>query len=111
MSDEKKPKGLLLVQMDVDPSDEAELNAWYEEEHLPERVNCKGFLTGRRFQSIDGAPKYLALYDLESIDVLDWPEYQELMQSPTPRTKAVGAMLRQSSRKVYVEIERESTAG
>jgi hypothetical protein len=105
---EAKRRGLLLVQMEVAPEDEAELNAWYEEEHLPERANCTGFLTARRFESIDGAPKYLALYDLEDVDVLDGPDYRALMENPTPRTKGISSILKQSSRKVYVEIPRDA---
>ncbi len=59
-------KGLLLVLIDIDPEYEEEFNRWYTEEHFPpERVRCPGFLTARRFVSVEGEPKYLALYDLD----------------------------------------------
>ncbi len=57
-------KGFLLVLMQPPPAFEDEFNAWYDTEHIPERVAVPGFETGIRFVCIDGAPKYLAVYDL-----------------------------------------------
>jgi hypothetical protein len=37
-------KGMLLTSMDIDPSDEADFNRWYDREHLEERVAIDGFL-------------------------------------------------------------------
>jgi len=37
-------KGMLLTSMDIDASDEAEFNRWYDREHLLERVAIEGFL-------------------------------------------------------------------
>jgi len=72
-------RGLLLVMMEPEPGYEDELNAWYDEEHIPERLSCPGFVTGRRFRLLEGAPegqpRYLALYELESPDVLSSEEY------------------------------------
>jgi hypothetical protein len=76
-------RGLLLATMDVDEAYDAELNRWYDEEHLPERVSCSGFLSGRRFRLLEGQPegqaRYLAIYDLESPEVLRSPEYQKMV--------------------------------
>ena len=35
--------------MDIDPSDEADFNRWYDREHLEERVAIDGFLEARRY--------------------------------------------------------------
>jgi hypothetical protein len=40
---------------------EGEFNRWYEEEDLGERMAIPGFITARRFQAIQGRPKYLAI--------------------------------------------------
>lgn len=45
------------------------LNAWYNTVHLPE-VGDAGLRAGRRFQSLDAAHTYLALYRPDSLDVL-----------------------------------------
>ena len=47
-------RGLLLVMMEPEEGYADELNAWYDEEHLPERLSCPGFLAARRFE-LEGA--------------------------------------------------------
>lgn len=100
-------RGLLLVMIDVDPAHEEEFNRWYDEEHLPERLACPGFLSGRRFVALEGEPKYLALYDLESVDVLQSPEYQKIYP-PSAWTKRVSKHFLKAVRNVYVELTPEA---
>src|ERR1700729_3654586 len=71
-------RGLLLFTTDIDPAMEEEFHRWYEDEHIPERMAVPGFLTARRFRAIEGGPKYLALYDLESPEVLASEPYLRL---------------------------------
>ena len=40
----KKGSGLLMLFTDVDSEYDAEFNAWYEEEHLAERLKVPGIL-------------------------------------------------------------------
>ncbi len=83
-------KGFLLVLMQPPPAFEEEFNAWYDTEHIPERVAVPGFQTGIRFVCIDGAPKYLAMYDLAKPEVLDSPEYASVAgDKSSPWTKRV----------------------
>lgn len=63
-------QALLTVSIDPDPAHEAELNAWYEQEHLGLLLKVPGWLQARRFRAIEGGPKYLAIYDLASLDAL-----------------------------------------
>ena len=76
-------KGMLLTSMDIDPSDEAEFNRWYDREHLEERVAIDGFLEARRYVAHQGSPKYLSLYSTESFDVLDSPAYRHALAHQT----------------------------
>jgi len=74
--------GLLLVLSHVDRPLENEFNRWYEQEHIPERMQLQGFVRAQRFKKPDeGAPQYLALYDLENTHVLDEPAYHHLRGS------------------------------
>lgn len=98
--------GLLLVMIDIDPEHEEEFNRWYDEEHLPERVGCEGFLSGRRFVSVEGEPKYLALYELESPEVLSGEAYQKMMP-PSEWTKKISRHFTRQVRNVYREITPE----
>ncbi|GFG52667.1 hypothetical protein CQY20_01445 [Mycolicibacterium agri] len=95
--------GLLFVMIDIEPEFEDEFNRWYEEEHLPERLACDGFLNGRRFQALEGGPKYLATYELENPEVLDGPAYQRLLP-PTEWTRKISAHFTDHLRNVYREI-------
>jgi hypothetical protein len=76
-------KGMLLTSMDIDPSDEADFNRWYDREHLEERVAIPGFLEARRYAAHQGAPKYLCLYSTETFEVLDSAAYRAKLASPT----------------------------
>jgi len=40
------------------------LNRWYEEEHRPEKMALPGYVGMRRFRAFDGAPSFLAIYEL-----------------------------------------------
>ncbi len=57
--------GLLVVQIEVEPDYANELNDWYEKEHIPERLAMPGFRSAKRYVNSEGAPAYLAIYDLE----------------------------------------------
>lgn len=90
----KRP-GLLMVQMEIPQEHEDELNAWYWEEHVPERLACPGFLSARRFrlQSANAdVPRYLALYELDDVSALESPEYHHALTNATPRTKNIGRL-------------------
>lgn len=69
-------KGFLLVTMEPPPILEEEFNDWYDTEHVPHRLKIAGFETGRRFVCLAGWPKYLSLYDLTTIDVLESEAYK-----------------------------------
>jgi len=77
-------KGMLLTSMDIDAADEADLNRWYDREHLEERVAIDGFLEARRYVAHSGSPKFLFLYSTKTIEVLDSPGYRAKLANPTP---------------------------
>ena len=100
-----KGKGLLLVMMDIDPEHEEEFNRWYNEEHVPERLSIPGFISGRRFRAVEGSPKYLALYELESPEVLNTQAYRHwLGEGRTEWTKRMSPRFKNFVRNVYVQI-------
>jgi hypothetical protein len=82
-------RGLLLTLTEPPPAMEDEFNAWYDLEHLPERLSIPGFRSARRWVA-DRAPgdgKYLATYELDSLGVLTSPRYLSYFEKPTPWTK------------------------
>lgn len=68
-------KGLLLVMMEPPAPLEEEFNDWYDSEHLPQRCGLPGFENGSRWVCLSGWPRWLAIYDLASVDALATPTY------------------------------------
>ena len=81
--------GMLYTGMDVEPVNEAEFNRWYDKEHMEERASIPGFLNTRRYTALVGSPKYLNLYDTESVDTFSGPVYQKMRQNQTDWSKRV----------------------
>ena len=93
-------KGMLLTSMDIDPSDEAEFNRWYDREHLEERVAIEGFLEARRYVAHHGSPKYLCLYSTATFDALDSPAYRAKLANPTDWSRKTMARFKNMIRAV-----------
>ena len=88
-------KGFLLVLMQPPPTLEEEFNAWYDTEHIPERLSVPDFETALRYVCIDGAPRYLAMYDLAGPDILNSPAYLKVgFGNASPWTKRVTSRVR-----------------
>jgi hypothetical protein len=93
-------KGMLLTSMDVDASDEAEFNSWYDLEHIEERVAIDGFLEARRYIAHQASPKYLCLYSTRTFEVLDSPAYRKALANPTEWSKKTMARFKNMIRAV-----------
>jgi hypothetical protein len=97
--------GLLLFMTDIDPAHEAEFHRWYEEEHLGERMTIPGFISARRFEAIEGGQKYLAIYDLETPDVLQTAAYRHIIDAgKSPWTKRMESLFVNGRRNVYIGL-------
>ncbi|MGH8668771.1 MAG: hypothetical protein ACREUN_07810 [Burkholderiales bacterium] len=79
-------RGLLLTLTEPPPAMEEEFNAWYDQEHLAERLAIPGFRSATRWVADvpPGAGKYLATYELDSVGVLSSKEYLARFQNQTP---------------------------
>lgn len=92
------PTGLLSVWNHIAPAHEAEFNAWYEAEHLDERMTVPGFRSARRYRAVGETYAYAALYELDGPEVLQSPAYLDLLAHPTPRTRAIMPHFREMNR-------------
>ena len=79
-------RGLLLTMTEPPPPMEEEFNAWYDTEHMAERLAITGFRSARRWVAnvAPGEGKYLATYELDAREVLQSPEYLARFQNQTP---------------------------
>jgi hypothetical protein len=77
-------KYLYFVRMDVDYDKEERFNQWYNEEHLPALLKVPGVLGASRYISLDGSPKFTAIYELEKPDIPSSESWKNAVAS-TPR--------------------------
>jgi hypothetical protein len=73
----RKGRVIYLVYTDLaDEKYDEEFNAWYDTQHLPQLLGLPGFLDAARYVATKGGPKYLAAYELESLEAVKTPEYR-----------------------------------
>lgn len=75
-------KGLLVVGLEPEQGYEEEYNAWYNDEHIPALIKVPGVLRARRFRAVEGAPRYLAVYELTAPEVRNSPAFVEAADTP-----------------------------
>jgi hypothetical protein len=75
--------GMLFVASDISAEDESDFNAWYDREHIEERVRMPGVISAARYWAISGKPQYLGLYWAESISVFASTAYAYAFQNQT----------------------------
>jgi len=71
-------KGILIAAMDFSNVPADEFNDWYDLEHIPERQRVPGFLTLQRWIGPENPKQSVAAYDLDSLAVLQSPEYRAI---------------------------------
>ena len=78
-------KYLFVVKMDVDPEKEKQFNEWYNKEHIPALLKVPGVKGAHRYTSLEGTPKYIAIYKLDNPNVRTseaWKKASEMTRRP-----------------------------
>jgi hypothetical protein len=102
--------GLFYVYTEPGSVDEAEFHDWYDHEHGPARLKVPGFRSAYRYHALDDQkPPWLALYELDSPDVIDSPGYKALAAEASDRDKSVGAGLATLDRWIYEQISEDGS--
>jgi hypothetical protein len=78
--------GAVAIWHDIAPEGRAQFYAWHGREHMPERVGTPGFLRGRRYVALEGAPEYFNLYETVSPATVTGADYLARLNNPTPWT-------------------------
>jgi hypothetical protein len=103
-------RGLLAVWTDVEPSAEAEFNAWYNHEHLAERAAIPGFLNARRYGAADAKPRYFAAYDTERLTTLGAPPYLKALRNQSAWSLRTFPHFRNNTRMIAAQVANHGTA-
>ena len=80
--------GLMMVWCDVPAEAEEEFNHWYNTEHLQELLSVPGVLNAARYEATSSGPRHLAMYELESVAVVDTDAFKN--RPPTPWGQKAG---------------------
>jgi hypothetical protein len=88
---------VMVIFCDVS-SDPAGHDDWHTHEHMHERLSIPGFLRGTRWTRASGSPRYMIVYEVESVEMASSPPYLERLNHPTDWTTAMMARLRGMSR-------------
>ena len=88
----------MVVWYDNLPATEDDHDDWHSHEHMEERLRIPGFLRGRRWIAISGAPRIFVMYEVADFDVLTSPAYLERLNNPTPWSRETMGNIRNMTR-------------
>lgn len=95
----------MIAAFDVPEDMVDEFNEWYDNDHIPEKVGAvPGFLRARRYEAQGNGPRFLAIYELEDLSVLDNPTYVGNLTGRSEGTERMKVNARTFIRSVYAQI-------
>lgn len=81
--------GILAVWSDIAAAAEDDYTAWYEREHMFDRLVVPGFHRARHYLTVSGSPKYFTYYETDDAAVLASAAYLASANHPTPWTRRI----------------------
>jgi hypothetical protein len=108
-----KDGGLLCVMNDIAPAcDRRDYEAWYQQDHVPDRLSIPGFLYARRYRRLNGPrAEFLTFYETATPQVLCSAPYLKRLAEPTDWTAHTMAYFRTMSRSICRVALDEGQAG
>ena len=97
---------ILVVMMEVEPEGEEAFERWYNDEHLPERLEIPGYVSARRFklEEGEGVLKYLCIWELEDASPLESDMYKAQRARPSEIRDRANQYITQRARGLYKQI-------
>ena len=97
-----KGGGLLCVMNDIAPAcDRRDYEAWYQGDHVPDRLGIPGFQHARRYRRLNGPrAEYLTFYETATPAVLCSAPYIKRLAEPTDWTARIMLHFRTMSRSI-----------
>jgi hypothetical protein len=94
-----------VVETDVVEAADADLNAWYDQEHLPGLAGVPGTVRAARYRNLDDGPRYHACYELESQETFGSPAWLAVRASDW--SSRVRPMFRNTRRIMFRSLSRQ----
>ena len=83
---------LQVGRMNIPNNLDNDWNDWYNQVYVPNYETVKGVIRGRRYQAVEGSPKYMTFYELESAMVSQTEEWQKQQTAHPANEKMREAM-------------------
>ena len=99
-------KGILGVWSDITPEAAADYDAWYEEDHMFERLVVDGFHRARHYRTVSGAQQFFTYFVTDNAAVMQSPAYLESANSSSPWTQRILPHFRNTNRTAFNVIRR-----
>lgn len=96
-------RGLLYVAVDPPPGMAVRFDRW-QETHAGARVSVPGITSIRRYDAIEGTPRYLVRYDLSDTEVTRSPAYLAMRENRTDEDQVILPLATTMDRRVYQEL-------
>lgn len=114
MSD--RQSAILFLRVPAAPADEAAAyEKWYDESHIPYRMDKPHFVGAERYDVVRGSHRYFVFYELSAVDAMTTPEYLALRdweaQQPDTSFEAVGRRRAGFERGVYEQVSGPAFGG
>ncbi|NYE26494.1 DUF4286 family protein [Pigmentiphaga litoralis] len=91
-----------IVETDIAPDAEGDMNAWYEQEHLPGLAAVEGNVLSRRLVAAQGSPRYYACYDLVDPSARQTAAWTAV--TATPWSSRVRPSFRNTRRTIFARL-------
>ena len=98
---------VLFSEMAPPSEAEAQFNDWYDGEHIPLRMKVAGFRSAQRYRN-GQTREYLAVYELDTPQVLGSADYAVVKNKPSDRTRTMLATVTGFTRYIGSTIARTS---
>ncbi|KAJ6581471.1 hypothetical protein B0H19DRAFT_507620 [Mycena capillaripes] len=102
----KSSQGLLFVYLEAGQGvEEVDLNDWYDKDHIPLKLTVPGVTSAIRYKAVDSqTPTWVALYDIETAEVVNSDPYNAVKARASDKEKAILAKIGGLSRRTYVHM-------
>lgn len=98
--------GVLAVWSDIAAEGEADYVAWYEREHMFERLEVPGFRRARHYETVEGSPRFFTWFELDAPAVAASPAYLAQANNSSPWTRRVLPHFRNTNRTAALVLRR-----
>ena len=71
-----------LVTTSVEDGWDEEYNRFYDEEHIPTLLKLPGYHAATRYRAIDAEPRYLTVWEIDSLDGWQSPAHEAALSTP-----------------------------